>query len=165
MAFSPEIPIFQVPFKDCHCILKQYHVYYLVCLEVGRGQSHYKEKQIKFHLGFYMFKNIYSSTFAPKLPMGSKIATVAIRQFFNLSKSPSTKIEQLRQRNNPWTTCTSDKFPQAGGVKHQQQPTWGDSCRRWRKVRGLQPAAQTLSPREGSTQEVSSSQSDKSSQN
>lgn len=56
--------------------------------EKGEGQSHYKEKQIKPHLRFYMFKNSYSNPFTPKLPIGRKIAAVAITQFFNLPKSP-----------------------------------------------------------------------------
>lgn len=84
-AFSLEtLDIFQISLKDSHCTFKEDHVYYLLCWRGEKEQNHYEEKQTQSHLGFYVFKNIYSSTFAPKLPIGRKIVPVAITQVFNL---------------------------------------------------------------------------------
>lgn len=69
-------------------------------------------------------KNIDRSTFTPKLPIGRKIAAVAITQFLNPPKSLPTNIEQLRERG-PGTTSrtkmTRDLHKQKRSKLRQQQ--------------------------------------------
>lgn len=79
---------------------------------------------MKSHLGFYMFKNIDSSTFVPKLPVCRKIATVAITQLFNLPKSPPMNIELRQQNKNPWTTSKTKVTRYSPIPKQEESKPW-----------------------------------------